>query len=101
MRPLDEVRVERARQDDKWGQQNHPNGTGRGADVGWAEVARRECDDAAKGGYIEWRHILSEEVAEAFAEADPARLREELIQVAAVCVAWCEAIDRAAGRGGT
>ena len=35
-----------------------------------------------------------EEVAEAFEEHDPARLRSELVQVAAVAVAWVEKIDR-------
>ena len=37
--------------------------------------------------------ILAEEVAEVYAESDPDRLRAELIQVAAVCVQWIEAID--------
>lgn len=38
-------------------------------------------------------HLLREELAEAFMESDPARLREELIQVAAVAVSWVEKID--------
>ena len=38
-------------------------------------------------------HLVREEVAEAFAESDPARLREELIQVAALAVSWVEKID--------
>ena len=33
-------------------------------------------------------------VGEAFAESDPDKLRTELIQVAAVAVAWIESIDR-------
>lgn len=40
-----------------------------------------------------WRTILAEEVYEAFAETDPARLRHELVQVAAVAAAWVEDID--------
>jgi malonyl CoA-acyl carrier protein transacylase len=43
---------------------------------------------------VTWEHILTEEHYEAMAEEDPTRLREELIQVAAVAVAWVEAIDR-------
>jgi hypothetical protein len=35
-----------------------------------------------------WRDILAEEVAEAFAETDPDRLQTELIQAAAVVQAW-------------
>jgi hypothetical protein len=40
--------------------------------------------------------ILREEVYEAFAEEDPAALRTELIQVAAVAATWVDAIDRRA-----
>lgn len=40
-----------------------------------------------------WMHLVREEVAEAFQEADPVRLREELVQVAALCVSWMERID--------
>lgn len=76
---LVEVRRERTRQHDKWGEQNH--------DDGW------------------WTAILAEEVGEAAQAALQAHfpddgsktlddLREELIQVAAVAVAWIEAIDR-------
>ena len=49
----------------------------------------------AQIGQCTWLHILREEVFEAFAEDDPAKLRAELIQVAAVAVQWVEAIDRA------
>ena len=40
-----------------------------------------------------WMHLVREEVAEAFAETAPARLRAELLQVAALCVSWIEKID--------
>jgi hypothetical protein len=40
-----------------------------------------------------WMHLVREEVAEAFQESDPARLRAELIQVAALCVSWIEKLD--------
>ena len=40
-----------------------------------------------------WMHLVREEVAEAFREKDPALLRGELIQVAALCVSWIETID--------
>jgi hypothetical protein len=69
MRVLDEVQDERRRQDAKWGEQNHPDGT-----------------------------IALEEVFEALVETDPAKLRDELLQVAAVAVAWVEAIDRRGGQ---
>lgn len=89
-----EIREERSRQDAKWGEQNYVNGTGSTADKGQAEVARAQCDRAFRENRGTWLYILQEEVAEAFAEADPAKLRAELLQCAAVCVAWVEAIDR-------
>jgi hypothetical protein len=92
-RVLGEVEQERARQDLKWGEQNHPNGTGADYEE-LADAARAQCDSAARLGAVTWRHILLEEVCEASAEEDDDNLREELIQVAAVCVAWVEAIDR-------
>jgi hypothetical protein len=94
---LEEV-AERIRQDIKWGEQNHPDGTGDEPGsrirVRQAEHAREVCQTHATEGTVTWLDILREEVAEAFAETDPANLREELIQVAAVATAWVEAIDR-------
>ena len=40
-----------------------------------------------------WMHLLREEIAEVFVESDTDRLREELIQVAALAVSWVEKID--------
>ena len=92
---LDDIAAERRRQDAKWGEQNHPDGTGDGFAAD-ATQARKECEHAASIGELSWRHILLEEVAEAVAEADPDDLRRELIQVAAVATAWAQAIDRRA-----
>lgn len=75
------ISAERERQDAQWGEQNHPNGTG-GVDA---------------RGEVTWRHILREEIAEAMAETNLVHLRAELIQAAAVCAAWVEAIDRRTG----
>lgn len=96
---LGEIRAERARQDERWGEQNHPDGTDGG--LFFAErrdYHRRVCQEYAAVGGLTWRHILDEEVHEAYAETDPAKLRRELVQVCAVAVAWIEAIDR---RGAT
>ncbi|KOX45283.1 hypothetical protein ADL19_23445 [Streptomyces purpurogeneiscleroticus] len=104
---LDEVARERVAQDEKWGEQNHPDGTGPREvfQVRYMhELARdtRRATDAAAGktpglehhGPLTWRHILLEEVFEALAEEKPAELRTELVQVAAVAAAWVEALDR-------
>lgn len=93
---LAEVAEERRHQDAKWGEQNHPDGTGTKLDAATRELTRENCDAEHRAGRGAWRHILSEEVMEAYAESDPAKLRAELIQVAAVAVGWIEAIDRRA-----
>jgi hypothetical protein len=91
---LAEIQAERARQDAKWGEQNHSDGTGSTEQQKQAKDARRWCQDAFGSGYGTWSDVLAEEVAEANAERDPAKLRAELLQVAAVAVAWISAIDR-------
>lgn len=88
---LAEVAMERTRQDDKWGEQNHPDGTGEPGSRHLADWARAVCKAKSPDT---WLKILLEEVFEAGAESDPALLREELIQVAAVATQWVEAIDR-------
>lgn len=89
-----EVVGERRRQLKKWGQQTHKDGTS--AKLGYeAEKAKqRYAEEKAKYGDPTWRVILAEEVAEAFAETHLEKLRNELLQVAAVAVAWIEDIDR-------
>ncbi|MBF8186936.1 NUDIX domain-containing protein [Nonomuraea sp. K274] len=70
-----------------------PDGTGGEGTVTGADLARLETETAAANGVLTWRHILAEEVFEAFAESDPGSLRAELIQVAAVAVKWVQALD--------
>jgi hypothetical protein len=105
---IDDVVKERARQDEKWGEQNHPDLPAAIADLSSAEiaavlgiatapVATRSCESAFAVNSGSWSRILIEEVAEvveAAAVRDSASLRRELIEVAAVAVAWAEAIDR-------
>lgn len=93
-RVLQQVLAERIAQDDKWGEQNHPDGTGGPAYEAMAARVRARAEKAAAAGALTWLEVLAEEVAEALAESDPARLRAELLQVAAVAVCWIEAIDR-------
>jgi len=103
---LEEVGDERERQDAKWGEQNHPDGTGPlvrwvtpsldATMAAWVREARYRCESRTRRGVVTYLDILAEEFFEAAAEADKARLREELIQVAAVAVAWVEKLDREA-----
>lgn len=90
------IDAERKAQDAKWGQQNHEDGTGSEAAQAMANYLRALCQSQDKDS---WMNILAEEVAEAFAEAEPAALRKELIQSAAVIVAWIECAERRAARG--
>ncbi len=122
VRVLGEVLAERARQDAKWGEQNHPDVdpvlTGRdgGCDVArmCEEVgiatptrARANLDGEARLGRATWSLIAVEELAEAVEAATKATqgrapvdaLRTELVQSAAVFVAWIEALDRRALKG--
>ncbi|WP_367134504.1 MULTISPECIES: hypothetical protein [Streptomyces] len=89
-----EIDAERARQDAKWGEQNHVDGTGYDGSDSHADFWRKRCERAFAEGEGTWGHVLLEEAFEAIAESDPAALRAELVQVAAVACAWIAAIDR-------
>lgn len=77
-----------------WGEQNHPDGTGAPGMDGLADVVKEDNQQRVESGELTFLDILNEEFLEAAAEADPTRLKEELIQVAAVAVTWVMAIDR-------
>ncbi|MEY9961525.1 hypothetical protein [Streptacidiphilus sp. MAP5-52] len=90
----EEVDIERQRQLGLWGDQRHPDGTGGAFLVSMAETLRTECREAAERGEVTWRQILMEELAEAFAETDRAKLTVELVQAAAVIAAWISDLNR-------
>lgn len=105
---LQDIAEERLRQVEKWGPQSHPDGTGpdlrilRRTDINLdlrtgtelANIMRARCDGEADDPATDtWVNILLEESFESFAEVDLKRLRKELIQTAAVAVAWVEDID--------
>lgn len=78
-RVLAEVKDERVRQDAKW--ERRPG-----------EWPAPDPDSAALAVLVE----EVGEVARALLSETPDRVREELVQVAAVAVAWIEALDQAA-----
>ena len=109
---LAEVFEERLRQDDKWGEQNHPDFDRQVLDwskpmihdhygILQAQYAKFNCDNAFRSGRPDWISVLIEEVSEVLDCVDRpvSELRDELIQVAAVAVSWVEAIDRREDRG--
>ena len=90
----EEIDAERQAQLAKFGDQHHPDGTGAEYYVGMADEARADVERfVAQHSGPEWALVLLEEVYEALAESDPAKLRTELVQVAAVCAAWVADID--------
>lgn len=112
---LRDLKAELARQDEKFGEQNHEDGTapdlsffGQNAKDA-LHCVRQELDHRNNVGrrlYIKegdlreysappiWALILLEEVLEALVETDPVELSKELNQVAAVCLQWRKAIER-------
>lgn len=90
---FEKILNERRAQDAKWGEQNHPDGTGSKFETS-AFNAREHCNLAFENKKGTWTDILTEEFYEALAEDDPVRLETELIQSAAVICAWIEAIHR-------
>ena len=107
-----EIDDERARQDQKWGEQNHPDvdpvlmARPRGCpgarmalelEVPTAPRAKYLTDKSANDGQCCFARIAIEELAEAVEAATQhtqRELRVELIQCAAVFVQWIEALDR-------
>jgi hypothetical protein len=56
------------------------------------QCAYKQLNDSGKDCC--WFAILAEEVFEVFSETDPAKQREEMVQVAAVAVQVIEYLDR-------
>jgi len=86
------VRKERQQQLERWGVQRHPHGTGselaKVLQAQWKEI----CDANHEAGKDDWLTIAGEEFMEAASETDLRKLFDEVVQNAAVFVAWGEAI---------
>jgi NTP pyrophosphatase (non-canonical NTP hydrolase) len=76
---LEAVTNERARQDVRWGEQNHD-------DVWWLAILTEEVGELAQA-------ILHDR----FGGAAQGQVQAELVQVAAVAVAWLECLARREG----
>ena len=91
-----EIHEERGRQDQKWGQQNHP--IRREDDADWykqmSESYKGVCDAAATIKNLTWFDIAIEEFFEVFAEDTAEGQRHELLHVLGVMEAMVECIDR-------
>jgi hypothetical protein len=100
---LNEVFVERDRQETKWGEQDIPDGTGPEWEFAVhplsADLAKTRCGAAMLTSKNTYALITVAETAAALAETDKRKLRVKLIQCAAVFVAWVEKIDRDLAKG--
>jgi hypothetical protein len=68
-----------------------------GTSIHWAAVAeqmRISTTLAARVNGVTWVHLVVEQVYSAMGETNDKNLRAELLQLAAVIVAWIEALDR-------
>jgi hypothetical protein len=84
---------ERRHQDELWGEQNHPD-VPWAAPIGVERLAKAWCDRAFDEKRGTWGHIALEEMGEVIDAPTCEQRRAELVQLAAVCMAWVEAIDR-------
>ena len=92
---LEAILFERRRQHIKWGEQNHPDGTGLFiSDHISLDLARHNYQQNVKDGVLTWRDILAEEYFEVLCEDNKSNLEDELIQLAAVATAWVEKLRR-------
>lgn len=83
--PLKCVVIERIKQDVKWGVQNH-------SDLRWLPILMEEVGEVSETINEAYPH--KENIYEYEYEACIDSLEYELIQVAAVCLAWVECIRR-------
>lgn len=91
------VRAEVREAFQNWGVQNHPSTPDpkhRYTLVMTERNAKLQCEKARKNGRLTWAHILVEEVAEAVDAPTPQERIAELVQVAAMAVAWIDSIQR-------
>jgi hypothetical protein len=97
---LSEIAVRRARQRTAAGGDEHrlPDGTGQYPETIDAEAAEMVRDTASEGGYLDWLHIVRAAAARAYAEARPAELRADLVDLAAYATGWIQALDHRTGR---
>ena len=94
---FEQIAAERKRQDEKWGERNLPM-LRRDSDLTTVKVYLKEykrvnaLDALSKD--TNWMRIFLEKIYDAFAETDPVKSREEMVQVAAVAVQIIEYLDR-------
>jgi hypothetical protein len=105
---INEIKKRRKEQNEKFGVSSHPcldqtllNREGSCTPQRMCEeyhipsenVAKYNCDNAFYKNQGTWAHIAVEELSEIVSEFDLHKRRNEIIDLAAVCIAWLEDID--------
>lgn len=100
-RVLAEVCAERARNHARWGVQDYPSSDSLGGPgacnlygIPSERAAKATVERCTKEGRLTWTDVLLEEFAEVVEATNDVDRRAELVQVAAVALAWIECIDR-------
>lgn len=97
-----DIGAEMERQDSKWGAgRSHPS-IPKGDEFGVLvelgiqseKASKRMCKRAFDKGRGTWAHIAVEEMSEVVEARQDVDRRDELVQLAAVCIQWIECIDR-------
>jgi|SRR5579859_5199996 len=89
---MEEIVDERFRQDAKWGEQNYKGGNGLASHLGLAGVYKTLND--LPSIQKTWKDVFLGEMHEALGATSDEELRQQLVQLAALAVAWIQAIDR-------
>lgn len=100
-----EILEEVINQYNKWGIMNHPSIANTLNPVNGPQIssyyevpkeqrAKDLCEEAFASDNPSWGVIAVEELVESLTAFDPEHRREELIQLAAVCISWIDSIDR-------
>jgi len=99
---LDKIVEERNRQEILWKEQNHDSinsileedEINKYYGIPSIEEAQYVCQLSNDIGELSWADIFLEEVCEAICTKDEQHRKEELIQCAALCISWVQAIER-------
>lgn len=107
---FEQIRQERIKQSEKWGQQNHPSSYNYGETFDYPTLIAKYnkevlgiideksikmlVDGEHRTGTSNWTSIALEEFVEVANAANDYERRNELVQLAAVVVQWIECLDR-------
>lgn len=100
---INKIVEERNRQESLWKEQNHRSVDGYIPAIHYniptMEEAKLLCECRNKEGTITWTDICLEEFCEIVEAPNDENRKEELIQLAALCISWYQSIERNGQKG--